>query len=52
MYNALGFQTQHNPVMVTFLVFIGFDIFGPEREIRNHLKSMEFEYQCGNFKSS
>ncbi|KAJ7391182.1 hypothetical protein OS493_019313 [Desmophyllum pertusum] len=31
---------------------LGYDIFGPERDIRNHLKSMEFAYECGNFESS
>ena len=30
----------------------GYDIFGSEKEIREHLKSMEFEYECGNFESS
>ena len=33
-------------------MFTGYDIFGPEKEIREHLKSMEFEYECGNFESS
>ena len=33
-------------------MFTGYDIFGSEKEIREHLKSMEFEYECGNFESS
>ena len=33
-------------------MFTGYDIFGSEKEIRGHLKSMEFEYECGNFESS
>ncbi|XP_015780772.1 PREDICTED: uncharacterized protein LOC107358697 [Acropora digitifera] len=36
----------------TFRDALGYDIFGPEKEIREHLKSMEFEYECGNFESS
>lgn len=34
------------------MLFAGYDIFGPEMAIRNHLKSLEFEYECGNFESS
>lgn len=34
------------------LLFTGYDVFGSEKEIREHLKSMEFEYECGNFESS
>ena len=37
---------------VASLSFTGYDIFGSEREIREHLKFMEFEYDCGNFESS
>lgn len=33
-------------------LFAGYDIFGPEMEIRNHFKSLEFQYECGDFKSS
>ncbi|CAH3030585.1 unnamed protein product [Porites evermanni] len=33
-----------------YLQYVRYDIFGPEREIQNHLKSMKFEYECGNFK--
>ena len=33
-------------------MFAGYDIFGSEKGIREHLKSMEFEYECGNFESS
>ena len=33
-------------------MFTGYDIFGPEKGIREHLKSMEFEYESGNFESS
>jgi len=27
-------------------------MFGSEKKIRNHLKSLEFQYECGNFESS
>ena len=33
-------------------MFTGYDIFGPEKGIQEHLKSMEFEYESGNFESS
>lgn len=35
-----------------FFLFIGYDVFGFEKEIREYLKFMEFEYECGNFESS
>ena len=38
-----------------FLLFhlsVGYDIFGSEKKIHNHLKSLEFQYECENFESS
>lgn len=32
-------------------MFVGYDIFGFEKEIWEYLKFMEFEYECGNFES-
>ena len=36
------------PLQQFSLWFTGYDTFGQEKEIQEHLKSMEFEYECGN----
>ena len=42
-----------NPLIsLLFHLSVGYDIFGSEKKIRNHLKSLEFQYECGNFESS
>ena len=42
-----------NPLIsLLFHLSAGYDIFGSEKKIRNHLKSLEFQYECGNFESS
>ena len=39
-------------ISLLFHVSVGYDMFGSEKKIRNHLKSLEFQYECGNFESS
>lgn len=42
-----------NPLIsLLFHLSVGYDIFGSEKKIRSHLKSLEFQYECGNFESS
>ena len=42
-----------NPLIsLLFHLSVRYDIFASEKKIWNHLKSLEFQHECGNFESS